>query len=127
MKSDFVKCLPTIQETIETEESGIDIYTAPNIDAIIVDGPALAQMNTPKVSSTFGEYCEEEIGRKIKSLAEPVTLVDVVFDVYRENSHKRETQEVCGKNEGVCIAIRKTCRFIDVLIKSWQWMRTRLS
>ena len=55
MKSDFVKCLPTIQEAIETAESGIDKYTAPNVDAIIVDGPTLVQMNTPKVSSTFGE------------------------------------------------------------------------
>ena len=104
MKSE---CLPTIQEVIEREESGIDIYTAPNVDAIIVDGPALVQMNTPKVSSTFGEYCEEEIGRKIKSLAESVARVDVVFDIYRENSRKREIREVCGKNEGVRIAVKK--------------------
>ena len=98
-----MNCL--IEEIEEIEE--IDFHSAPIVDAMIVDGPALAQMNTPKVSSTFGKYCDREIGQKVKSIAQTERRIDVVFDVYKKDLRKRETQEVCGKNDGVRIAVER--------------------
>ena len=65
MKSDFLNCLIGIEEIED-----MYIHSAPIVDAMIVDGPALVQMNTPKVSSAFGEYCNREIGQKVKSIAQ---------------------------------------------------------
>ena len=49
-----------------------------------------------------------EIDRKVRFMAESVEQIDIVLDVYRNDSHKRENWEVHGKNEGVCIVVKKT-------------------
>ena len=46
-KSDFLSCLPKDVITFER----------PLVDAYVIDGPAFVHMNTPKMSSTYGEYC----------------------------------------------------------------------
>ena len=76
---------------------------------MIVDGPGLVQSTLPKKSKTFGSYCNNEIGSKIKDMAEMVDRVDIVFDVYRTDSRKRETRDGRGKGkgEGVRISVQK--------------------
>ena len=104
-KSDFINCLPELVD--ESYHSSVIRYSRPEVDAIIVDGPALVQMNPPKTSSTFGDYCINEIASRIKGMAETVRRVDVVFDVYREDSRKRETRDSRGKSgEGVRISVQ---------------------
>ena len=104
-KSDFLKCLPTIEGT--TDQASVVRHDAPLVDACIVDGPALVQMNAPKLARTYGEYCEFELGNKVKSIANGEKRIDIVFDVYKSNSRKRETRESRGKGEGVRILIKR--------------------
>ena len=98
-KSDFLDCLPP--ECKLSNE-----YSRPAVDAIIVDGPGVVQKNPPRKSTTFGDYCRNEIGEKFRALAGQVKRVDVVFDVYRKDSRKRETREGRGKKKGVRISIQ---------------------
>ena len=61
---------------------------------IVTDSAALVHMNPPKHSKTIGEYCESELGEKLKRVALSVNQLDLVFDMYREDSLTFETREV---------------------------------
>ena len=69
-KSDVLKCLSKSSE--ESNE-------APPVDAYVIDGAAFVHMNPPKFSTNYGDYCEFELGWKVKSLARSVKRVDMVF------------------------------------------------
>lgn len=99
----ILKCLPSIDpnESSSCSES-------PTIDAYIIDGAAFVHMNPPRLSKTYGEYCETELRDKIKPLMVKSKRVDVVFDVYTPSSLKRETREKRRKGEGVRIVIKGT-------------------
>ena len=49
---------------------------------IVIDGAALVHMNPPKHNQTFGEYCKSELGEKLKRVAVPLNLLDLVLDIY---------------------------------------------
>ena len=68
---------------------------------IVTDSAALVHMNPPKHSKTIGEYCESELGEKLKRVALSVNQLDLVFDVYREDSLTFETRE--GRWNTVCV------------------------
>lgn len=55
---------------------------------IVIDGAALVHMNPPKHNQTFGEYCKCELGEKLKRVAVPLNLLDLVLDIYCEDSLK---------------------------------------
>ena len=57
----------------------------------MIDGAAFVHMNPPKLSTNYGDYCEHELGWKVKSLAKSVKRIDVVFDIYKQQSRKKET------------------------------------
>ena len=76
-KSDVLKCL--INPSDEANE-------APLADAYVIDGAAFVHMNPPKLSTNYGDYCEHELGWKVKSLAKSVKRIDVVFDIYKQQS-----------------------------------------
>ena len=95
-KSDFLKCLQKISEPCETPPEDVQMKN--------VDGAAFVNMNSPRESSSFKDYCEE-LKKKVKKIGDNVERVDMVFDVYRENSLKSHTRESCGK--GLRISIRK--------------------
>ena len=65
-----------------------------DLEMIVNDDAALVHINVLKHSKAFGEYCESELGEKLKRVAVPVNQLDLVFDVYPEDSLKAETQEV---------------------------------
>ena len=50
-KSDFLRCL---------EDLVAPCHEPPNVDMMIIDGAAFVNINQPKVSKTFGEYCNVE-------------------------------------------------------------------
>ena len=77
-KSEFLNCLQEIQEPSSD--------TPKDLEVIVIDEAALVHMNPPKHSKTFGEYCESELGEKLKRVAVPVNQINLVFDVYREDS-----------------------------------------
>ena len=97
-KSDFIECLTPISDPS---------YNPPNVDAMIIDGAGLVNMNRPESTcKTFGEYCEKQLVSKIQSLAANVDRLDIVFDVYRIPSLKQETREGRGVG-GVRISVRR--------------------
>ena len=75
------------------------------VDVYIVDGAALVQMNAPKLAKTYGEYAETEVCNKIKAMGNKCERVDIVFDIYKNCSRKRETCE--GKKVSLlCLTFR---------------------
>ena len=95
-KSDFLKCLDELSESS---------YERPIVEAKIIDGAAFINMNAPKSSETYGEYCNIELQQKFKSLAYGLRRLDIVFDTYLQNSIKSETRERRG--HGIRISVRK--------------------
>ena len=59
-------------------------------------------MNRPKSSTTYGKYCEDELLSKLKFKFQNTKGLDLVFDVYNENSQTRE-----NRGEGMRISVRK--------------------
>lgn len=67
------------------------------MEIIAIDGAALVNRNPPKHSKTFGEYWESGLEKKLIRVAVTVNQLDLVFDVYREDSLKAEARKSRGK------------------------------
>ena len=80
---------------------------APPVDAYVIDGAAFVHIRPSKFSTNYGDYCEFELGWKVKSLARSVKRVDMVFDMYKAQSRKKETREARKKSSGVRISIAR--------------------
>ena len=66
VKLDFLKCL--YQEKGSSGEKVSVWCERPEVDATVVDGAAMMQMNSLKTVKTFGGYSKVEIGDKVHSL-----------------------------------------------------------
>ena len=87
-KSDFLECL----------ESLIDVtHEAPVVSMKVIDGAAFVNMNRPMTSSTFRTYCQNELVPKLIFHGKSTQRVDLVFDVYKENSLKSQIREDRGE------------------------------
>ena len=82
-------------------------YEQPEVDATVVDGAAMVQMNAPKTMKTFAGYSKVEIGDKVHFLPVCEQQLDIVFDVYQKQSRKRETWEGFDRKDGVRLSIKK--------------------
>lgn len=60
---------------------------------VVIDGAAQAHINTSKHSKKFNRFCESELREKCKRIAVPVDRLDLVLNVYHEDSLKAETWE----------------------------------
>ena len=97
-KSDFLDFLESLDKPT---------YIKPKIDAIVIDGPALVQKNHPESSlKTFGSYCEVQLVNKVNSFCQNANRIDIVFDVYQENSLKNDACESRGSGEGTRTFLR---------------------
>ena len=76
--------------------------TRPAVDALIIDGAAFVNMMEPKHATTYGNYALE-LSEKILNLTRTLARLDVVFDVYREDSLKAQTREERGEGDDVDI------------------------
>ena len=95
-KSDFLQCM----------ESLIDVtHDAPDVSTKVIDGVAFVNMNRPKLSTTYWKYCEDELLSKLKFTFQNTKRLDLVFDVYNENSLKSQTRENRGGE--IRISVRK--------------------
>ena len=79
LKADFLKFL--MQFTDDSSKETFEKYEASSDDDCITDSATLVQMNNPRASKTFGEYCVIEISRKAERITNTVERVDIVFDV----------------------------------------------
>ena len=70
--------------------------TGPITDALIIDGAALVNTKPPGTSKTFDEYAKEVILPYIEHNAHRHSRIDVVFDMYFDDSLKGETRKKRG-------------------------------
>ena len=69
---------------------------APQVEATIIDGAVIVQILKPGMATTFKEYADFVFKPYIPKQLEAVQRVDVVWDVYREDSFKSTTRERRG-------------------------------
>ena len=86
-KSDLVKCMEKVSRATEV---------SPQVDATIIDGAVVVQMMSPGTARTFQEYAANVFMPYIMRQLHPVKRVDVIWDVYRQDSLKATTREARG-------------------------------
>ena len=85
-KSDLLDCLPTSNST-ET----------PTPEVKVLDGAFIANMLPPIACKTFLDYAEKVFIPYLKNQASRVERLDLVWDVYLENSLKNSTRDKRGQ------------------------------
>ena len=103
-KSDLLHCLELCEK---------QLLHAPNVDAIILDGATVVHMLHPGMARTFQDYADTVFGSYILSQLQNANRVDIVWDVYMENSLKA-TREKRGKG------IRRRVASTTVLPPTWK-------
>ena len=69
----------------------------------VLDRAAFVNINPPRDVSTFGEYCSE-LTNKVKSTGSGLERVDVVFDIYKDESLS-QTRE--NRGTGIRVSVRE--------------------
>lgn len=89
-EADLVKCLPpATSQTVELA----------SVDAIILDGAVVVQMLQPTAISTFEEYFNSIFAPYILRLLEDAKRIDIVWDVYKDDSLKKAVREKRGSGQ----------------------------
>lgn len=104
-KSDLVKCLEKL--TVSSRE-------APQVEGTVVDGAVLVQMLKPGNAQTIQEYADRVFVPHVVRQSECVQRLDVIWDVYQENSLKFSTREKRGS--GIRIKVDSSTK----IPKNWQ-------
>lgn len=73
--------------------------TQPTPDAVILDGAVIVQMLQPRTARTFQEYFSTVFAPYILKQLETAKRVDLVWDVYQDNSLKRSLREKRGSGQ----------------------------
>jgi hypothetical protein len=89
VKANLLTCLPQDDETA----------TQPIADAVILDGAAIVQMLKPELAATFKEYCNVVFFPYILKHLETTNRVDIVWDVYKDDSLKKALREKRGSGQ----------------------------
>ena len=87
---------------------------APQVEATIIDGAVIVQMLKPGMAATFKKYADFVFTPYILKQLEAVQRVDVVWDVYREDSLKSTARERRGTG------IRRKVASSSKLPKNWK-------
>ena len=88
-KADLVQCLEALQSNRPEE--------APNVESIVIDGAVAVQMLNHRTARTFQEYSDTIFMPYITKQLEHTKRVDIVWDIYKDNSLKAGTREKRGK------------------------------
>ena len=75
------------------------------MDAIIVDGAVVVQMLQPTAVSTFEEYFNSIFAPYILRQLEDVKRIDIVCDVYKDDSLKKAAREKRGSGQRRKVAV----------------------
>ena len=78
-KTDLLKCLPQATAPVST----------PPVDAVILDGVVIVQMLEPKKLRTFDKYFSIVFAPYVLKQLENAKRVDLVWDVYLDDSLKK--------------------------------------
>ena len=89
-KADLLKCLPSTSAHTASQ---------PVVDAVIFDGAVIVQMLQPKTVRTFDEYFSTVFAPYILKHLETAKRVDLVWDVYQDDSLKRSLREKRGSGQ----------------------------
>ena len=89
-KADLLKCLPSTSAQIAPQ---------PVVDAVILDGAVIVQMLQPRTARTFDEYFNTVFASYILKHLETARRVDLVWDVYQDDSLKRSLREKRGSGQ----------------------------
>lgn len=75
----------------------------PEMDIAILDGAVVVQMVSPGAARTFKDYTDNVFMPYIMKQLQPVRRVDIIWDVYRQDSLKAATREKrgCGTHKRV--------------------------
>ncbi|ELT89202.1 hypothetical protein CAPTEDRAFT_223408 [Capitella teleta] len=84
-KSEMLDCL-CVQEK----------QVAPDTTCALLDGAVVVQMLRPKNSTTFGDYCADVFLQYVLTMLKTKDRVDIVFDVYKDNSLKSGIRQQRG-------------------------------
>ena len=103
-KSDLLHCLELCEKQL--------LHTS-NVDAITLDGAVVHMLHTG-TSRTFQYYADTVFGSYILSQLQNANRVDIVWDVYMENSLKATTREKRGRG------IRRRVASTTVLPPKWK-------
>ena len=90
------------------------LQSAPEVDAIILDGAVVVHMLHPGTAKTFQEYADFVFGPCISSQIDKTSCVDVVWDVYLPDSLKGTTTQKRGKG------VRRRVSPSTMIPKSWK-------
>lgn len=96
-KSDIVSCLIDLLKDNPTQSE------APITSAMVLDGPAAVHMLNPGSSVTFQDYAANIFMPYIRTKAEHVDRIDIVWDRYSANSLKQATRDRRGKGIRQCV------------------------
>jgi hypothetical protein len=96
-KSDFMKII---------SNQDLEAHQSPDVEAIVVDGAPWIHTHPPRSSIKFEEYCTSEIIGPLRRLS--AQRIDLVFDVYKENSMKSQERERRGRDTGRYIVRKDT-------------------
>jgi hypothetical protein len=88
-KADLVKCFETLQSNTAN--------TTPVAESVIIDGAVAVQMLNPGTARTFQEYSDTVFKPYITKQLEHAKRVDIIWDVYKDDSLKSGTREKRGK------------------------------
>ena len=89
-KSDLLHCLEKFNKEAATDNM--------TMDCIILDGAAIVNMIKPTGVTTFQEYAAQNFTSYIEKQLQRSERVDIVWDVYVENSLKSSAQHKPGNN-----------------------------
>ena len=87
--------LTNIQSKLINKEAATDNMT---MDCIILDGASIVNMIKPTGVTTFQEYATQNFTSYIKKQLQRSERVDIVWDVYIENSLKSSARHKRGNN-----------------------------
>ena len=114
VKAPLVSCLESLCEATPNE---------PEVTVVVLDGAAVVHFNPPESSKTFGEYGENVIAKYVKRWLINVSIVDLVWDSYIENSLKSSTREKRGS--GARNRVSPLCKYQENGTNSYVLTKTK--
>ncbi|CAB3979534.1 Hypothetical predicted protein [Paramuricea clavata] len=90
VKADLIKCLPNTTPQSPKQ---------PEADVVILDGAVIVQMLQPRTARTFIEYATTVFAPYVLKHLETVRRVDLVWDVYQDDSLKKSLREKRGTGQ----------------------------
>lgn len=86
----LVKCL---------HDAATQTVEQPTVDAIIMGGAVIVQMLKPRMAQSFEKHFNTVFAPHILRQLDAVNRIDLVWDVYREDTLKRSAQEKRGSGQ----------------------------